>query len=530
LNKAYASLGLNLYIDILFNDLNTDEYFERYSELNLKRLLKDIEKLKNSLYSLINKPQQLHSDSSSNSLTNSRYKLNQSLITSKLMMNKSSLVSATQSAQRPEIDRNEELRLLKMNIKLLFELYAQEDLLSFELVKLYAEYYNNLLKPLIDSRDLAKQNMLKFERKVQNQEKALKFLHLKNQKTSLDILNELKSSLDKSRQEISDLTRDIDTINVEYKQFLIDLNSKLLGKMLNRDKLKFLQTNNSALYPLLFEFMTRVRQERIEKEIRDRKIQMLNSQIFLLEREKDLLSNSKNNQQEKLKEVQIKIIKLRLLLCNQEENEWKFKLEKFKQEKLNLNTSGLRYHDLRELADELGHDFVQEINEKFKFNFSVLINEKKTKQQENDEKDFFEIQSDDSDLDNEAYLDEDKKFFDAYEEPESILEEQMREKKKLMDEMNQLKKKILDFSSKKSSLRLNLNRIHENDKLEKLKEEQELNDGEEDQKTAVKSLAVSFFMFMYNLKTGNLFKMIHVHVFGHSVTAFRDEFLFFVRL
>ena len=46
LNRAFESLGKNLYVDILFNDINSNQYFEIYSEFSLKRLKDQIEQLK----------------------------------------------------------------------------------------------------------------------------------------------------------------------------------------------------------------------------------------------------------------------------------------------------------------------------------------------------------------------------------------------------------------------------------------------------------------------------------------------------
>ncbi len=50
LNKAFQALGKNLYVDILFNDINSDQYFEIYSEFNLKRLQLQIEDMKMKLF------------------------------------------------------------------------------------------------------------------------------------------------------------------------------------------------------------------------------------------------------------------------------------------------------------------------------------------------------------------------------------------------------------------------------------------------------------------------------------------------
>lgn len=44
LNRAFESLGKNLFVDILFNDITADNYFEVYSEFSLSRILAHIDK------------------------------------------------------------------------------------------------------------------------------------------------------------------------------------------------------------------------------------------------------------------------------------------------------------------------------------------------------------------------------------------------------------------------------------------------------------------------------------------------------
>lgn len=44
LGRAFESLGKNLYIDILFNDINADNYFEVYSDFSLSRIHAQIER------------------------------------------------------------------------------------------------------------------------------------------------------------------------------------------------------------------------------------------------------------------------------------------------------------------------------------------------------------------------------------------------------------------------------------------------------------------------------------------------------
>jgi len=49
LHHAFTSLGKKLYIDILFNDISSDQYFQIYSEFNLNRLLARITELRAQL-------------------------------------------------------------------------------------------------------------------------------------------------------------------------------------------------------------------------------------------------------------------------------------------------------------------------------------------------------------------------------------------------------------------------------------------------------------------------------------------------
>lgn len=44
LDKAFDALGKNLFVDILFNDINAENYFEVYSEFSLGRIQENIDK------------------------------------------------------------------------------------------------------------------------------------------------------------------------------------------------------------------------------------------------------------------------------------------------------------------------------------------------------------------------------------------------------------------------------------------------------------------------------------------------------
>lgn len=427
LKQAYESLGLNLYTDILFNDLKTDDYFEIYSELNLKRLQAEIDQLKAKILALLDKPQQLHSnDKQTVSTTKSR------LLLQSLRINKS-MAASTSSQNVFEMSKEDEIRFLRMNIKLLLDLYINEDSASFDLVKLYAEYYNNMLKPLTDARDIAKVNKAKFERKVINQERTNRFI---KSQTSLKALDELKSQLAKANTDLNDLSNDIDAINVQHKQNIIDLHSKVLGKMINKDKTKFIQSSKNASFPLLFDYLTKERQERLEREIVDKSMQMCQSQISLLERDKRI-----DNQKD--------ILRLKLQLCNLEEKLLKEELDKYKRENQPTNATdpNIKYYGLKQVLLDLGDEYLQEVRDKYKLDFELILNHQSDEVKNN------EIDNDDDDDD---YLNEDSKFFDTYQDTESMLEEEARARQLVIDHMNQIKKKILTVSSKRSALRLTL--------------------------------------------------------------------------
>ncbi len=151
------------------------------------------------------------------------------------------------------------------------------------------------------------------------------------------------------------------------------------------------------------------------------------------------------------KEQSIKILKLKLEICNEEENQLSTKLEKFKQEKMNIRKD-LKYNGLKDTFSELGSDFINEIKEKYNQDFAENLFHVPN----SNEVDGFLAVELDKEVETEDYLNEDNLFFDAYENEESILEDEAKEKKKLIDEINYLKKEIAVISSRKSTIRLGL--------------------------------------------------------------------------
>jgi hypothetical protein len=247
LKSAHSSLGRNLYIDILYNDLNTHDYFEVYSDLNLKRLQAEIEQKKQKLFAILDKPQQFHSENN----YFDKSKMNHSIL-------RLSKTTAHSSSFLFETTKEEERRLLMLNVKLIFELHRTEDKIANDLIKTYAEYYNNLLKPLVDSLEILKQEIARYDRKVCNQEKTTRCL--KN-KASSEALNKLKNDLEKHRIEASEVLDAIDNINVDYKQKLIGVLLKITEKIVT-DKEKFIKTSKNSINPLFYEYITKDRLKR----------------------------------------------------------------------------------------------------------------------------------------------------------------------------------------------------------------------------------------------------------------------------
>lgn len=149
--------------------------------------------------------------------------------------------------------------------------------------------------------------------------------------------------------------------------------------------------------------------------------------------------NQKNSSE--AADLKIKIIKKKLKTYSQEEIFLKKLLNKTKSENNNSVHS-----DVYNLAKDLGQQYMDELKEKFKIDTSIFLSEKKEDVPNIDE-------SSDSEDD---YLSENTKFFDAYESPDKLFEEENKEKNEKIKKISEIKKKILNIGSKKSSLRLAL--------------------------------------------------------------------------
>lgn len=240
LKRVYASLGKSLFVDILFNDLNSDHYFEVYSEFNLKRLQNQIDEIKSKLLGSSNRDQliniRLFIINGAQSKTNSR----------------NSAIKLTDQLFDEQLEKQ-----IKVYLRRILEEYITEDNLIEDLRRFYAEYYNNLLKPLIDSNELAKSKLVKYENKYINQEKSNKYL---NDQSAIDALNQIKQQIEDAKFEIFDYLNNIDLLYIEHKQKLIDVCVSVIDKMKN-DRAKFVIPRNKTP-EIIYDIMTKARLER----------------------------------------------------------------------------------------------------------------------------------------------------------------------------------------------------------------------------------------------------------------------------
>lgn len=187
---------------------------------------------------------------------------------------------------------------------------------------------------------------------------------------------------------------------------------------------------------------------------------MLNIQLKLMEREKDnwlAISNQEqnnnninNNDISKLSnEYQMKIIRLKLQINNEEESIQKRLLNNLK-ETIGMNS---REAVVLEAAGDFGDEFIMELKMVYKVDLEYYL-KSEAREGKDAEEDEAKVNDDYDDGDDD--IEDESKFFDAYEDTESIKKEEDRLKQIKVGEMNAIKKKILAIGSKKSSLRLNL--------------------------------------------------------------------------
>ncbi|CAF0875033.1 unnamed protein product [Brachionus calyciflorus] len=427
LKKCIESIGVSLYVDILFNDLSSNDYFEIYSDFNLKRLQHEIDNLKE--------------------------------LFSKLRQNEPNETKKT-CKKISEIKVSDDFVWeFKRNLKQILDVYSNEDKILSKIVLLYAEYYTNLLKPLIDSRQLAKTNLARYEKKLENQIRTNKYF---SGQTSA--LKELEDIVQKLEQDIYELSNDIDQLCIGYKQNIIEFYVLIDDKM-KKDKQKYILPKNNP-YLFFVEFVSRGRIKKVQSEITEKKIQMLNLQLKSYERNLEYLKNDQEKGS-KIKELKAKIINKKLQIFNEEETMLKKSLNEISKDNNNNNNNEQSISsEVSLLVKNLGKDFINDLNEKYAIDTSQILVEFDEKEEET------LVLSDisDSSSDDDDYLSDKTKFYDAYDSPDKIYEDENKEKQEKIDKINLIKRKILNIGSKKSSLRLALKKLEEPEKLEPIEE------------------------------------------------------------
>lgn len=188
----------------------------------------------------------------------------------------------------------------------------------------------------------------------------------------------------------------------------------------------------------------------------EKKQKLYNLQLKLLEREKDHKINNKLiNDKKDLNDLQMKMIKLKLQINNEHEIELKKLLNIFKESDSN-DTQANEKQLKTTIINQLGNEFINELKDKFKININYCFNRRENILVNMEGLNHYFEDLNEEDESDEDYLDEDSKFHDAYEDPESIIEEEQRQKQLKLNEINKIKKKILSIGSKKSALRLSL--------------------------------------------------------------------------
>ena len=251
LDQAYTALGKNLFVDIVFNDVRSETYFEAYSDFNLSRILGQIDLIKSQLFP--------------NAQTSSELKsINKRNCPAKKKSIQTSLTDLVDQQNKEYEEQTRQLtkqRLLNNAVHLINNYRNHEDKLIENMLALYAEYYNSLFKPLIESRELVKINLCKYDKKLQGQLKTNNILGKHTEPEALDSLNKLVST---NKQEIYVLSNRIDALHIEYNQKIIDLN-RLIKKKMEGDKLKFIDANLNLDLTSLVGLLTQSRLIKYEK-------------------------------------------------------------------------------------------------------------------------------------------------------------------------------------------------------------------------------------------------------------------------
>lgn len=440
LNKAFEFLGKSLFVDILYNDVKSEQYFEVYSEFNLKRLQSEIEALKNELLTVNNSFITMCNPTNNPNVANNTKRAAGS---SKKLPMSNSLLMISQNLKEQEEKRLQQQ--FQFNLKRYLETYiVQQDKIIESIIRLYGEYYNNLTKPLLDSKQLAERKLKRTELKLNNLKKSIKYL---NDESTVNNLNQLNESVLLLKREIYDYSNHVDFLYIEYKEALVQLYSKLIQKL--DDEKQKLIIPKFQLSSNIFDILTQARREKFNLEINSKRIQMYQIELKMLERKRDALRTSENLQANSsttnANELLIKIIKLKLKLYGEEESLLKRKLNDLKHDKIGQSIR----HDVEEFEATV---LVDELKPYFSKQFDSLLNRNLIEEKIKNEY----VENEPFDSDDEA------NFHDAIEDPEVLLEINAcdNDANRNSPEVISLKKQILNISSKKSSLRLNLVNFH----------------------------------------------------------------------
>lgn len=267
LKSTLKSIGYTFFMDIIFNELNINEYFEIYSELNLTGLYYEINKLKQELDS---------------KCFNCKCKI----------------------------------------FKTLIKNYEEEDLLVNRLMSLYDEYYSYRLKPLIIKRE--------------------------------------KIKITNIQEEIIKCIDQIDNLHKEYFESYINIYEKQLERM-KRDKSNHQQE--------IFDKFTSNRIQRIDTELRQRRIQLLNVHIKLLKRTEKLLQNNEKKQ----RDLKIKIFNLKIQKINEDEYFVQKELREFQLNNCNKENESDNEEEFHDALEDNSQILLQEAKKKRELESNISL-------------------------------------------------------------------------------------------------------------------------------------------------------------
>jgi len=292
--------------------------------------------------------------------------------------------------------------------------------LLFLCLKLYAEYYNNLLKPLLDSRELARSRLARLEKKLAGQRKTCALLA-----GQAGALEQLEAGVEREHEEMHSLSESIDAVYIEHKQDLVQLHVGLVAGM-QRDRRKFVVAALGVDLSGFVDVLARSRRERLEEEVAGRRVEVLGLELRQAERRRDrYLARTPQpltrQQTRHLCDLQRRFIQAKLLVHGEDELLCKRRVARLTRndspELKGLELNGLRDHE----DDDL-----------------ILVDYEETPGEEH------------------RFIDDDEHFHDAYDDPLDLLSEIERESAAAKRENDALRKKITDIGARKSALRLAL--------------------------------------------------------------------------